>query len=352
MKRLKVYNAAAMAGRMSVRQGEVKIGQSLQYLPAVGSLNERVLTAAVEGGARFALLGIPEDIGPRANFGKGGAVGGWDAFLDSFLNLQSNRHIRAEEILLLGHVECNDLVEESYKSDITIEKLRELTSDLDDRVNPIMHQIFNSGLTPIVIGGGHNNCYPILKALSSHYHGSSVNAINLDPHADFRSMEGRHSGNGFRYAHFEGALRDYHVMCLNELKNNQESLEALDAAGFTYDSFQSVLLRSGNRFDDALSAALDRIETGSPAYGIEVDTDSITQMPVSAYNECGLSPDTGARFVQHCAARTKAKYLHLCEAAPLQHPISTQVGKTAAGQVLALLASIFIQTRQGISLGV
>lgn len=60
-------------------------------------------------------------------------------------------------------------------------------------------------MTPIAIGGGHNNAYPMLKGYSLAKK-EKINAINCDPHADFRALEGRHSGNGFSYAVNDGYL--------------------------------------------------------------------------------------------------------------------------------------------------
>lgn len=62
-----------------------------------------------------------------------------------------------------------------------------------------MSEIVSAGVVPIVIGGGHNNSYGMLRGSSKGLN-SQVNAINIDPHADFRELEGRHSGNGFSYA--------------------------------------------------------------------------------------------------------------------------------------------------------
>lgn len=36
---------------------------------------------------KFALFGIPEDLGPRGNLGRGGSTGAWNAFLGKFLNV-------------------------------------------------------------------------------------------------------------------------------------------------------------------------------------------------------------------------------------------------------------------------
>ena len=80
---------------MSLRPGETKIGETAQVLPepSGGSVLSCAelrdgLRALAAGGARYAVLGIPEDIGPQANLGRGGAGGAWDAFLPFFLNMQ------------------------------------------------------------------------------------------------------------------------------------------------------------------------------------------------------------------------------------------------------------------------
>ena len=59
------------------------------------------------------------------------------------------------------------------------------------------------------------HCYVHFSQVSGH----TVAAVNLDPHADFRATEGRHSGNGFSYAYMDGALGFYHVVGLHPGKN-------------------------------------------------------------------------------------------------------------------------------------
>ena len=129
--------------------------------------------------------------------------------------------------------------------------MRDLCSQIDQLSVPILKQIFDCGLEPIVIGGGHNNSYPILKALSQST-GDKVCAINLDPHADFRAPEGRHSGNGFSYAHKDGILHDYHVVALHELKNNQAIIDSLNQANFTFDSYQDIKVRQKVDFSESI----------------------------------------------------------------------------------------------------
>ena len=77
-------------------------------------------------------------------------------------------------------------------------------------VEEIVKPYVIKGYIPIVIGGGHNNAYGNIKG-SALAHGKPVNAINFDAHSDFRILEGRHSGNGFRYAKSENYLHKYGI---------------------------------------------------------------------------------------------------------------------------------------------
>jgi formiminoglutamase len=67
---------------------------------------------------------------------------------------------------------------------------------------------------PVVIGGGHNNAYPLLKGAAKGLQQAQqtplpqINCINLDAHTPVTGPEeGRHSGNAFRYAESDGFLQ-------------------------------------------------------------------------------------------------------------------------------------------------
>jgi histidine ammonia-lyase len=86
-------------------------------------------------GVRFAPLGIPESIGPQANFGRRGAELAWEAFLDFFLNMQVLSHpacvdsiptsANKEDHVSMGTIsarKCRDIVE-SAEAVVAIELL-------------------------------------------------------------------------------------------------------------------------------------------------------------------------------------------------------------------------------------
>ncbi len=204
--------------------------------------------------------------------------------------------------------------------------------------------IFAAGLTPIVIGGGHNNSLPLLSALAKSQQ-QAVNCINLDPHADFRLLEGRHSGNGFSYAKAQGHLDKYLVMGLHELKNSASSLAQIKTAGVDVLSYQQLFVREQAPWPELLKLWLSQRDP-QQVFGIELDTDAITGMPVSAYNSCGVSVQQAEHFVYVLANQTQSRYLHLAEAAPAQHPAGLAAGMNDAGQILTALVCAFLYGKQ------
>ena len=345
---LKCFTSAALQQIITPRCGELRLGQQICLPDATVALDTILQNAAVDG-CRYVLLGIPEDIGPRANLGQAGAVDGWAAFLSKFLNLQANSFVNASQLMLLGEVDCSDLQQQaaglSTQEPAQLNQLRQLVSMLDQRVYQVVAAVFAAGLYPLVIGGGHNNSLPLLTALQ-HSSGKTPNCANLDPHSDFRPLEGRHSGNGFSYAHQDGYLKQYFVLGLHELKNSAASLTQLQQAGAEFCSYQRIFVRQELSYQQALDQCIDMVIQGDGDIGIEVDTDSINLMPVSAFTNCGISVQAAEQFVYQLARLPRSRYLHLAEAAPAQHPAGKNAGMNEAGQVLSALVYAFIQGKQ------
>lgn len=326
------------------RQGESRFSQQLR-LPDPSLSDSEVLAAHKGAGGQFVLLGIAECIGPLANHGNPGAELGWPAFLQRFLNLQHNDALATERILLLGQIDCADLQQQaialSNQDPQQLQQLRELCAELDQRVSRQLVPIFAAGLVPIVIGGGHNNAYPLLQALAE-VSQQPVNCVNLDPHADFRLLEGRHSGNGFSYANAAGYLAHYTVLGLDTQKNSAASLAMLHQAGGSYISYQQMAIRQELSYQQALDRVIERCCQGTGDIAVELDTDSIQGFPASALNYSGLSIEQAAQFVFQLACLPRVKYFHLAEAAPVCHPAGLAAGMNQCGQTLATLVLAFI----------
>ncbi|MBC3765952.1 arginase family protein [Neptunicella marina] len=318
---------------VSCRAGEFKTGQKIRLLSDGLSLQN-----AAQHGIKYVVFGVPEDIGPRANLGRGGANKAWSAFCRYFLNLQANRFLAADNILLLGELKVP--LCESNKPD----NLRAACNELDQSVFELAKTCFDSGLIPIIIGGGHNNAYPIIKACSQSSE-QKLAVVNLDPHSDFRPMEGRHSGNPFRYAHHQGYLEHYAVVGLHEQKNSDDALNAMQQAGFRYFSIQQWLWQQQISWSQIVEQTTTYLTKNKQPIGIELDVDAISTMPSSALTHCGVSVTDAMRYVSQFSTLPNVRYLHLAEGAPEHHPAGVDAGMVQVGQTLAELVSAFVKAR-------
>lgn len=301
-----IYTRQDIDHLISRRPGETKFGERVITIET--NEWEKELRASK---ARFVLIGIPEDIGVRANFGVGGAHTTWMPALKAILNVQDTALLRGDDLIVLGAFDFSAQMDQSLEADI--EGLRQLVCYIDDTVYPLIEKVISAGKVPIIIGGGHNNCFPILKG-ASEAKGIGVNCINLDAHSDYRIMEGRHSGNGFRYAHREGFLNKYEIIGLHENYNSQDIIEELtEDPDIHFCYYEDIFLKERISFYEAVENAIDRT-SGKPT-GIELDLDCIERILSSATTPSGISTLCARRFIYCCASETNALYLHLTEGA-------------------------------------
>lgn len=336
---LNVYEHSYIQKLTRKRAGETKLGECVETISS-----KDIEQALKNSKAKFVLLGIPEDIGVRANFGRGGAHTAWQPALSNILNIQNNEFIDGSELLVLGHIEVDDLMQTSEKAGI--EKLRSLVKEVDQRVVEVIQMIVTSGKIPVVIGGGHNNSFGNIKGAALGLQASGkikqakINCINSDAHTDFRSLEGRHSGNGFSYAYNEGFLKNYAVVGLHENYNSQAVLDELKKHIHTinYTFFEDIFVHEEIGFKQAVMQAITF--TDDTYCGIELDMDTVQNIPSSAKTSSGISANQARQYISWCAKNTNPAYLHIAEAAPVLSHIKTD-NKT--GKLIAYLVSDFIK---------
>lgn len=334
MDKLIIYSKDKLLELTSVRAGETKLGERMQ---TVSSVNELFNSTC-----KFVLVGLPEDVGVKANFGIAGARTAWLPALKALVNLQSTNRFRGDEIIVLGHVDFSEEMNKAEKldpgKDPELEKLRELVTEIDAQVFGLISQILSSGKVPLIIGGGHNNSYPILKALSS-YHKFPVNAINIDAHADFRSLEGRHSGNGFSYALKEGYLARYAVLGLHENYNSQSVIDELTSLKKqVFYTFFDDFIREHTSYDRAFQEALNFTQG---ICGLEIDMDCIAGALSSAVSPSGFNLNQ----VREMIAQIKTQeftYLHIAEAAS---KLADGSENMLCGKAIAYLISDFVKAQ-------
>lgn len=329
---LQLFNEQQKNALLKTRAAERKLGECVE-LPTSADLK----IALAASNARFVLLGIPEDIGVRANLGLGGAHTAWQPALQSLLNIQSTSAFSGNELLVLGSIDCAEWMHAAQSASII--ELRQLVAQIDDVVYPIIQSIVAAGKIPIVVGGGHNNAYPLLKGTSLALH-KAINCINMDAHSDYRIMEGRHSGNGFRYALHEGYLNRYALVGLHENYNSAAVLADLhDNASIAFSFYEDIFIRQRISYTSALQQALAHT-SGLPT-GLELDLDCIEHTLSSASSPSGMTVLQARQYISYMAQHADCRYIHLTEGAA---QLDNGQQSSSIGKLIAYLISDCIKS--------
>ncbi|TNE54542.1 MAG: hypothetical protein EP338_06915 [Bacteroidetes bacterium] len=295
------------------REGEERLGDHVS------------LGNETSGKAKYLILGVSEDLGPQANEGRPGSITAFESFVGKFVNMQSNQFLNGSEFQILGELRTNVQFDPSRK--------KELVREIDLAVEQLLEPWIAQRMIPILIGGGHNNAYPLICSVSKVCK-TPISVVNCDPHADYRATDYRHSGNSFSWARKEGKMDFYAVLGLHESYNNQYILDRLkeDACMATY--FDDYL-EDPEAFVKDIQKVLEICK--GKVIGVELDMDAIAYMPSSAMTPSGISLEQ-ARMYLRKMGRSDACYLHLPEAAP-----QTADEKSLVGKALAYLVSDFVK---------
>ena len=349
MKHLKIYNKQDILSLTKIRRYETKVGERLNVVFDPAELEKSI----EESASRFVLFGIPEDLGAKGNYGIGGTDTLWIPFLQSFFNLQSNDFLDGNELLMIGHFDFGDLqylIDTTAKGDDErIEAYRHAVNTIDDEVEKLVKIITAAKKIPIVVGGGHNNSYPLLKGAAKGWHKAGkiplaqLNCINLDAHADYRPMEGRHSGNAFRYAEEDGYLQKYCVIGLHENYIPQNSwVDIVNNPFIDCITFEDIFVHDKRTFLQAVAHATGFTE--DTMSGIDLDLDAIQNTLSSAMTPVGISPVHARQYVSFAAADTKPAYLYICEGATR---LSDGRSDSSSAKLISYLISDFVKAIPG-----
>ncbi|MCE9618685.1 MAG: formimidoylglutamase [Planctomycetes bacterium] len=330
------------------RAGEKKLAETVDLCGDAEPWRE----ALARSSAPVAVLGIPSDIGVRANFGKIGSASLWSAARRQFLAMQDNATLRGDSILLLGELIVDDLMREAAKLDpgaeADLHALRAHVAKVDERVAEASTDILKSGKLLIAVGGGHENAYGLIKGLSQAA-GEPAGCINIDAHADLRSDEGRHSGNSFSAALRDKFLERYFVLGLQEPFINNEMWERLqEEPALRAVTLETIRTRGHFRKNFVVAPHLGASEEAvkfvkKRPLALEMDLDAITGVPASAATPAGLAVEEAREMLRHIARRRRVGTFHVCEGIPGESD-AQGVGRLAA-LMMADVAKISIARR-------
>lgn len=322
MDSFKIYTQNDVLALTNHRDGEVKLGEKVLVATSIDEI--------INSAAKFVLLGIPEDIGVRANLGIAGAKTAWQAALKSLLNIQSNPFLVGDEILVLGHFEIDEPIDPSLQG------LREKVNQIDALVYPIIQKIVNAGKIPIVIGGGHNNAFPIIAGASMGKGNKKMNVVNIDAHADLRNRaEGRHSGNGFSTAIGSGYLNQYQIFGLQQNYVNQNLPDEIATNPNITAFYFEDLLQSPKSILENFTEFTANLQ--EPC-GLEIDLDSIENVLSSAQTSSGFALNDIRKIL--ISNTSNYSYLHICEGAT---ELADGRKDSKTGKTIAYLVSDFVK---------
>ena len=347
MEKLIRFTSSDLSTITNHRSGEVKFGEKMVVIPK----EQDVFTFLKNCDQSFVLFGIPEDIGIRANYGRPGASTAWDSAIKNIANIQHNRFCKGSQIVVLGQLDVTtemELVKDlDFNNTTDRKKLSDLVVQIDKDVSHIIANIVKAGKIPIVIGGGHNNAYGNIKGTALGK-GKPINSINFDAHSDFRILEGRHSGNGFSYAFEEGFLKKYFIFGLHHCYTSKNVLDKLKTLKdrVLYNTYDSMKIKLTKDFNTEMQFALDFIK--NDYYGIEIDLDSIPNIPCSAMTLSGFSVEELRQFIYFFGRHQNASYIHICEGAP---SLDYDKNDHLVGKLIGYLVTDFIKAKTEINIG-
>jgi formiminoglutamase len=324
MNSLRICTREYLQTLVKIRKGETKFGEKVGTVSRLEELKDHK--------AKYVIVGIPEDIGVLANFGKKGTSEAWSACLKALLNMQANTLSKPENIVILGEFDFKNEMRTAHMLDPEGENYGEtvgkLVEKIDMEVAIVIRSIVAAGKIPLVIGGGHNNALGILKGTTDAL-GGPVNVINLDAHSDFKALDHRHSGNAFSYAMEKGYLNKYAIFGIHKSYTSQEVYNRMEQfrnrIGFYF--FEDVILRENPPFPQAVKVAKQFIRDRK--FGLEIDVDAIEGFRSSAMTPSGFSMTQARQFARFFATNPVPSYIHICEAIPDKSELDT-VGKALA----------------------
>ena len=346
MKHFKFYNKQDILRLTHIRKFETKLGERIKCVTENTLLQE----ALQQTTCNYILFGIPEDIGIKANHGIGGADSAWFPFLSSFLNIQNNDFLSGDSILLLGHFDFTHLkllIESNAATpDEKIEAYRHAVNAIDEEVENLVKLITQHKKIPVIIGGGHNNAYPAIKGAAKGLHKAGllqlpqINCINLDAHTDYRPIEGRHSGNAFRYADEDGYLNKYCIIGLHENYLQQNVLvDIVNNPFIDFISYEEIFIHERKNFIQAIAHATGFTEETYTA--IELDLDAVENILTSASTPCGITTLQARQYINFVAIDAKVAYVHICEGATKNDDDREDM---STGKLISYLVSDFIKS--------
>lgn len=270
----------------------------------------------------YALLGFESDEGVRRNLGNPGAQEGPNAFRQAAGKLPLHVELNVYDA---GNVRC-------LEGDLEMAQ-----AELKRRVTMLL----SLGLTPVVIGGGHETAWGHFQGIAAH-HSGDLAILNFDAHFDMRPLIDKQwgsSGTPFRqiYQALTQSNRPFHYYCagIQPFSNTKSLFRYANDAGVNYLLAEKIHLDPGNM--DFIKAV---IQSHSHLYvSVCLDVFSAALAPgVSAPQPFGIPGIYVLEALKLLKASQKVISLDIVELSP-HHDIHHQTAKLAAALFMTYTGS-------------
>lgn len=212
------------------------------------------------------------------------------------------------------------------------------------RVEAVLTQLFETGMTLLILGGDHSLSAPCVRGLCNALNGRQIGVIDFDAHHDVRSGWGRNSGLWVREIQEDprAPVRGTNIVQIGirGFSYSEYYRDAVRAMGITV--FRPVDVRTRG-IEAVMAEALERASAGTDAIYVSVDIDALdppwapgTNSPVHG----GLMPWEVVAGVVLAGRHPLTRALDIMEIAPPLdvNRVTSTLGAEIAMQFLSALA--------------
>lgn len=266
-------------------------------------------------GCRFALLGLPDDLGVRLNNGRPGAALGPPAFRAALAGYgvgdAMRDHADPQSVMVYDAGDVPPAPGDDAQA----------LAQTHDRVSAAARAICDMGMLPIAIGGGHDLTYAFVRGVREHFGRETFEGVYFDAHLDVRDTVG--SGMGFRRLIDECGVARLQVVGLNPLVNSAEHAQWFTSHGGVIVRDTIAPVRAPHRF-----------------VSFDMDVLDMAHAPgVSAMNPEGLSVREAHRSLVTTLDTRRVRCLDFMELSP-PHDDRGRTARVAAHLFLVALRQL------------
>lgn len=296
-------------------------GRFASTIVPLDSLAPPHVAEAVLAGGGVALLGVPDDMGVTLNHGRPGAREGPRAFREALC--------RYGAAVPMGQGDGRLAYPRVYPRVVDIGDVMPGTTlaETHNRVTETVRAIIGHGLFPVVIGGGHDLTFPVVRGAAG-AHGP-LRGVYFDAHLDVRPEPG--SGMSFRALLEAGHARELTLFGVDPLVNTREHFEYFASRGGRLDAFEPA----------AWPATLEK-----QFVSLDLDALDASFAPgVSAMNPSGMPPGRVGDYLEAAGRCPSVAVLDIMELSP-PHDEHGRTARLAAHLFLRFLAGLSERTSQ------